>query len=251
MFRSSLETAPLARGFTLMASLLLVLCASLLLAPAPLLAATEESTAQAHAPATVRYYNRDILTFRSAFMGRSPLQRAQVAEFNIKRIVDEPGTPGVTFNDTAAGVILLLGGEVVTLITPADVDTAQGQSLAQVREEVRSRLGEAVAAAERERAPGRVLRGVLHSLVATALAAALAWVMAWLARQLRAAMLVWVGKKPGRCVACRYGRCCMGPMRWPTGCRAPCCWWRCWCWPRNGCAMYSISSTTPSRGQRR
>ncbi|CRQ75046.1 MULTISPECIES: hypothetical protein [Stenotrophomonas] len=149
-----------------MASLLLVLCASLLLAPAPLLAATEESTAQAHAPATVRYYNRDILTFRSAFMGRSPLQRAQVAEFNIKRIVDEPGTPGVTFNDTAAGVILLLGGEVVTLITPADVDTAQGQSLAQVREEVRSRLGEAVAAAERERAPGRVLRGVLHSLVA-------------------------------------------------------------------------------------
>ncbi|PZT37917.1 hypothetical protein A7X94_07860 [Stenotrophomonas maltophilia] len=197
MFRSSLETAPLARGFTLMAWLLLVLCASLLLAPAPLLAATEESTAQAQAPATVRYYNRDILTFRSAFMGRSPLQRAQVAEFNIKRIVDEPGTPGVTFNDTAAGVILLLGGEVVTLITPADVDTAQGQSLAQVREEVRSRLGEAVAAAERERAPGRVLRGVLHSLVATALAAALAWVMAWLARQLRAAMLAWVGKKAG------------------------------------------------------
>lgn len=197
MFRSSLETALLARGFTLMAWLLLVLCSSLLLAPAPLLAATEEGTAQAQAPATVRYYNRDILTFRSAFMGRSPLQRAQVAEFNIKRIVEEPGTPSVTFNDTAAGAILLLGGEVVTLITPADVDTAQGQSLAQVREEVRSRLGEAVAAAERERAPGRVLRGVLHSLVATALAAALAWVMAWLARQLRAAMLAWVGKKAG------------------------------------------------------
>ena len=197
MFRSRVVVWSVVRRLALLA--LAVTLASLtgLALPTTAVAANEAAQVEGPVPATVRYYNRDILTFRGAFMGRSPLQRAQVTELNIKRIVDEPGLPGVSFNDTADGAILLLGGEVVTIITPADVDTAQGQSLGQVREEVRSRLGDAVAAAERERAPGRVLRGVLYSVVATMLAGALIWLLAWAARRLRAAMLAWVGKRAG------------------------------------------------------
>ena len=197
MFQNSIEVWSEVRRFVLVALVLMLASLACLAAPATALAANEQAQVEGPVPATVRYYNRDILTFRGAFMGRSPLQRAQVTEFNIKRIVDEPGVPGVSFNDTADGAILLLGGEVVTIITPADVDTAQGQSLGQVREEVRNRLGDAVAAAERERAPGRVFRGVLYSLVATLLAGALIWLMAWAARRLRAAMLAWVGRRAG------------------------------------------------------
>lgn len=195
MFRGDLEVWFLLRRFALTVWVLLALCISLLLAPASALAATEEASVDVASAATVRFYNRDILTFRSAFMGRSPSQRAAVTEFNIKRIVDEPGVPRVTFNDTADGAILLLGGEVVTLITPADVDAAQGETLGQVREVVRSRLDDAVVAAER--APGRMFRGVLHCLVATLLAGLLIWLLAWAARRLRAAMLAWVGRRAG------------------------------------------------------
>lgn len=195
MFLSRLEARSLVRRFALMAWALLALCSGLLAAPVPALAAAEDAPVEAPAAATVRYYNRDILTFRSAFMGRSPLQRAEVTEFNIRRIVDEPGLPEISFKDTVGGSILLLGGEVVTMITPGDVDSAQGQSMAQVHDEVRRRLAEAVAAAERERAPGRVMRGVMHSLLATALAIALIWLMAWAARRLRALMLAWVDER--------------------------------------------------------
>lgn len=195
MFRSSIAVRSLLHRFGLAALALMLVPLLSLLAAAPARAASEEAAADAPTPATVRYYNRDILTFHAAFMGRSPLQRAEVTEFNIKRIVDEPGLPGISFKDTVDGSILLLGGEVVTMITPADVDSAQGQSMAQVRDDVARRLGEAVAAAERERAPGRVLRGVMHSLVATVLAVALIWLMAWGARRLRALMLAWVGEK--------------------------------------------------------
>ncbi|HEX7990576.1 MAG TPA: mechanosensitive ion channel family protein [Stenotrophomonas sp.] len=178
-----------------MAWALPALCSGLLAAAVPALAAAADAPVEAPTAATVRYYNRDILTFRSAFMGRSPLQRAEVTEFNIRRIVDEPGLPDISFKDTVGGSILLLGGEVVTMITPGDVDSAQGQSMAQVHDDVRRRLAEAVAAAERERAPGRVMRGVMHGLLATALAIALIWLMAWAARRLRALMLAWVDER--------------------------------------------------------
>jgi len=197
MSRNSCGVRALFRRVGCSALALVAMCLLCLSAPLPARATDTVATTDAPAPAIVRYYNRDILTFRGAFMGRSPLQRADVTEFNIKRIVDEPGLPGISFKDTVDGTILLLGGEVVTMITPEDVDSAQGQSMAQVRDEVRRRLADAVAAAERERAPGRVLRGVMHSLMATVLAVALIWLMAWGARRLRALMLAWVGEKAG------------------------------------------------------
>lgn len=195
MLPSRLEARSLLRRLALMAWALPALCSGLLAAAVPALAAAADAPVEAPTAATVRYYNRDILTFRSAFMGRSPLQRAEVTEFNIRRIVDEPGLPDISFKDTVGGSILLLGGEVVTMITPGDVDSAQGQSMAQVHDDVRRRLAEAVAAAERERAPGRVMRGVMHGLLATALAIALIWLMAWAARRLRALMLAWVDER--------------------------------------------------------
>ncbi|MEN5207306.1 mechanosensitive ion channel family protein [Stenotrophomonas terrae] len=197
MFRSRVEVWSVGRRFALLALVVTLAALAGLAFPTTAVAANEAAQVEGPVPAMVRYYNRDILSFRAAFMGRSPLQRAEVAEFNIKRIVDEPGLPGISFKDTLDGTILLLGGEVVTMITPQDVDSAHGQSMAQVRDEVQRQLGDAVAAAERERAPGRVLRGVMHSLAATLLAVALIWLIAWGARRLRAAMLAWVGEKAG------------------------------------------------------
>ncbi len=155
--------------------------------------------AQASAPAsspaaeaTVRFYNRDIVTLRSEFLGRGPELRARTSEATIRRVV-ERGTPAkIEFKESSEGTLVLLGGELTMILTPADLDVLNGETMAQARAGVARRLGDAVTTAQHEQAPARLLRGVLWSLLGTAFAIGSALAVLWLGRRLRERAKRWL-----------------------------------------------------------
>jgi len=144
------------------------------------------TTVQAPAStATAHFYNRDIVTFRSRFLGNPPERRARAAEDNIERIVEEPGVAKATYQMAPQGLIVLLDGQLVTVVTPADLDTLEGQTMDQARAEILAHLGEAVQAAETARAPQRVLRGIGWMVVATLVALLALWSFQFIAERIR------------------------------------------------------------------
>ena len=106
------------------------------------------------------------MTLRSTLLGRSVELRARTAEANIERVVEQPGTPKVTFQEIPQGSMVLLGGQLVAMFTPADLDSLNHQTMAQARAQIARNLSEAVQAAERDHAPRQLVNGVLWSLLA-------------------------------------------------------------------------------------
>lgn len=184
------------RGLS-MALLLATLPACAQSAPAPpaqVQADAGTATAQKR-DGVVRFYNREILTLRSEFLGRPPELRAAAAEANIQRIVDRPGMPEVGFRNSDQGTLLLLGGELVTLITPGDLDALHEQTMEQAQAEAARRLAEAVGTARHDRLPGNLTRGILWSLASTAMAFLSIMGLVWLGRRSRARLKRWMARR--------------------------------------------------------
>lgn len=197
-----LRARPLARGMAgaLLVFLALLPCFALAQdAPpaAPGAPATAATTATATPPeredgATVRYFNRDIVTLRDEFLGRSPQLRARSAEENIERIVRKPGQATVTFREDPNLLAVFLGGELLMAVTPRDLDALDNETLAQARAKLATNLGEAVAAAERDRTPRLFVYGVLWSLLATAITIGVLLGLMALARRFQATFERWM-----------------------------------------------------------
>src|SRR5688572_10293205 len=115
-----------------------------------LTAYTAPATPPPATESTVRFFNRDIMTMRSTLLGRSPELRARTAEANIEQVVQRPGTPTVAFENIPQGSLVLLGGQLVAMYTPADLDALNHQTMAQARAEIARNLTQAVQAAERD-----------------------------------------------------------------------------------------------------
>jgi len=138
----------------------------------PASAASTSDADQQSAPeaATARFFNRDVITFRSDLLGRSPTVRARSAEEVITRIVTRDGDAKVSFRDVPQGTVVLLSGELVSLITPNDLDLLSSQTMAEKRSEIGRRLSDAIHAAVLEQRPTQLLHGVLWSLLASVIA---------------------------------------------------------------------------------
>jgi small-conductance mechanosensitive channel len=141
--------------------------------------------------ATARFFNRDIVTFRSRFLGNTPEMRARAAEANIERIVEQAGEAKATAQAAPQGVIILLDGQLVTVVTPADVDGLRNETLDKARDGILSRLSEAVRVAETARAPGRLARGIAWCLAATAIVLLALWCLRFVATRLRKRADAW------------------------------------------------------------
>ncbi|WP_372013601.1 mechanosensitive ion channel family protein [Pseudoxanthomonas sp. 10H] len=144
-----------------------------------------DSQATAQGDATVRFYNRDIVTLRTEFLGRTPELRARTAEQAIRRAFERGGPLKVDFRQSSEGLLVLLSDELVMIVTPGDLDALRGETMAQARLGVAGRLQAAVTTARREQAPTRLLQGVLWSLLATVVAVLAARVVLWIGRRLR------------------------------------------------------------------
>ncbi len=156
--------------------------------PAPPQAAT---AGEELPPATVRYFNRDIFTFRARFLGNSPERRALAAEANIARVVDENGIAKVSFQEHPQGLLIMVADQSVAMITPADLDALHDQTMAQARVDVGQRLSDAVLQSENANNPRKLAMSVLWVVLASLLAAGLAWLLLRSFERVGASLDVW------------------------------------------------------------
>jgi len=183
---------------SLRAAAMLVLACGLAHAAVP--PATVAAPAAVRAPAsagtaTARFFNRDIVTFRSRFLGNTPEMRARATESNIERIVEAPGQAQPSYQMAPQGVVVMLDGQLVTVVTPADLDTLRSETMEQARADILARLGESVRAAETARAPRRLLEGIGWTIAATLAACLALWMLRVFAWRVRPRMDAWVSAR--------------------------------------------------------
>jgi small-conductance mechanosensitive channel len=152
--------------------------------------ATATSPQVALAPATVRFFNRDIVTLRAPYFGFFPADRAAQSANRIHDAVARGGPGTVKMVPTKEGLTVSIDGVYVFRILEGDLDAEDGETFDQARKIVGGRL-EAALAASREAMRGRELvRAFGLSMVATLGLCLVIWLLgrgrAWLRRRLTA-----------------------------------------------------------------
>ncbi|MGH8089754.1 MAG: hypothetical protein ACREPC_15915, partial [Stenotrophomonas sp.] len=146
-------------------------------------------------PATARWFNRDLVTFRAPLYGNTPTMRARATEANLDRIVDLPGKATLQTQPVAQGVVILAGGQLVTVLTPADCNALRNETLPELRDRTVAQMQAALSAAEQARLPQRLLAGAAWALLATAVAGSVLWLLRWCSRRLRRRVDGWVQQR--------------------------------------------------------
>lgn len=164
---------------------------------APLLQAATDTTPSdvSHSEATVRYFNRDIVTFRSDLLGRPPAMRAKIAENNIDRTVAKHGNIQVSFKELPQGMLVMLGGELITFVTPDDLDKLNNETMADVRLRITRNLTAAVTAYINANSPRQLTQAILWSVFATLVAFALLVAIRWLGRRAGFSLQHWLERR--------------------------------------------------------
>lgn len=96
--------------------------------------------------ATLTYFNRPIMTFRSALMGVSATDRASRAQARIEALLEAPGPIVVAEKRESAGILVQINGATSFIVTAEDVDRLEQEPI----ELAASRAAEALRLAIRE-----------------------------------------------------------------------------------------------------
>ena len=99
--------------------------------PPPSLPAAPPASAQdgVAGDATLMYFNRPIMTFRSALMGVSAPDRASRAQARIEAQLSAPGPFTVAMKREAAGILVQINGATSFIVTSGDVDPLEQEPL--------------------------------------------------------------------------------------------------------------------------
>src|SRR4029450_10034995 len=127
-------------------------------------------------PATLRFFNRDIVTFRAPYVGHSPAARAKAGNQRIREVLAKGGVGTVNVVQTPQGLEVLIDGIYTFRILEGDLDANDGQTFDEAAVVVVERLGEAIAAARQ----GGPSRAFLHDLGIAAVATAVLGLARWL-----------------------------------------------------------------------
>jgi small-conductance mechanosensitive channel len=120
-------------------------------------------------PATLRYFNRDIVTFQVPYFGHLPAERAAASSQRIRKALARGGPGAVKMTRTADGLMALIDGIQVFVILEGDLDAEDGQTFDQARVVVSGRLEEAITAA-RQSLQGRMILWAVGLAAAATLA---------------------------------------------------------------------------------
>src|SRR5262249_35051988 len=90
--------------------------------------------------ATLRFFNRDIVTFRAAYFGLSPAERAANGAQRIRDALAKRGPGAVGMVTTAEGLTVTIDRAYVFRILEDDLDADDGQTFVQARVVVGGRL---------------------------------------------------------------------------------------------------------------
>ena len=136
-------------------------------------------------PATLRFFNRDIITFRAAYLGFLPAERAAGAADRIAKALAKQGPGTVAMARVPEGLSVSIDGLFVFRVLEGDLDADDGQTFDEARVVVGRRLDEAVAAA-RQSLRGKAFLQILGlALGATVVLGAAAWLTVAVRRSIR------------------------------------------------------------------
>ncbi|ARV18698.1 Small-conductance mechanosensitive channel [Curvibacter sp. AEP1-3] len=134
--------------------------------------------------ATLSFFNRPLITFRGELGGVSAPDRAQRAHARLKDQLDKDGPHRVSRKADAMGVLVQIDGATTFVVTEAEVDQSQQDTLETTAAKAQAALETAISQSKESRNLDAVLKAVAWSVAASAIAAAV-----WLAlRQLGTAI---------------------------------------------------------------
>jgi len=162
-----------------------ILIVSVLLTLGPAMAADAGDSAL---PGTLRFFNRDIVTFRETYFGIPPAGRAAQGAQRIREALAKGGPGDVAMIKTPEGLTVTVDGAYVFRILQGDLDAEDGQTFDQARAVVGKRLTEAVVADRESLQGGRLIRAVALG-AASMLAMCL---IVWGLRRVRGRTRQWV-----------------------------------------------------------
>ena len=144
-------------------------------APSPRVAAAAPETGPQ--PATLRFFNRDIFTFRAPYVGHTPQARAKAANQRIREVLAKGGAGTVKVVPTAQALEVFIDGIYTFRVLEGDLDANDGQTFEEAAVVVVERLDEAIAAV-RQGGPSRAfVRELVQAMVATAVLVFAVWLL--------------------------------------------------------------------------
>jgi small-conductance mechanosensitive channel len=136
-------------------------------------------------PATLRFFNRDIVTFREAYFGIPPAGRATQGTQRIRDVLAKGGPGSIKMITSSEGLNVTIDGVYVFRVIEGDLDAEDGQTFDQVRVVVERRLEDAIAAAQESLRGHAVARAAGVSVAATLAFVLAAWLLVHVRRRLR------------------------------------------------------------------
>ncbi|HTY86115.1 MAG TPA: mechanosensitive ion channel domain-containing protein [Candidatus Acidoferrum sp.] len=129
-------------------------------------------------PAAVKVFNRPVAILRAMNYGYTPAERAGYAQEQIKKLIAKYPAGTVESHPSSDGVVITIGGERAFMITPADVDVIEGQTLEQAVQASVSDLQVVISEAQKQHQWWPFLaRAILLTLGATLLFAFVSWLL--------------------------------------------------------------------------
>lgn len=145
-------------------------------------ASTRVSTAVAanpHKEATVRAFNRDVVTLRSELLGVSAEDRARRASARIMELLERGGNLTVSIKTDPAGQLIQIDGQTAFMLTPADINPVNEETLLQASE----RASQAIETIIGEHRESQDLKQMATSALVAAGFTLMAWILWWLTRK--------------------------------------------------------------------
>ena len=139
-------------------------------------------------PATLRFFNRDIVTFRTAYVGYSPAGRAAAGSERIRQALASGGPGAIRVTRMPQGLEVFVDGVFAFRILEGDLDAIDGQTFDEARVVVARRLEEAIAATRQTRLGKPLLREMGFASAATLALGVAVWVLVlgrlWIRRRI-------------------------------------------------------------------
>ena len=123
----------------------------------------------------VMIHNRPVVLFFSPLFGRTPEQRAKLAQERINKILAGKDLGKVTIKQIPLGNAVSIGEDIALLITPEDIDPTYGQTRQEVVDSAVKNLTLAIEEAKELHNPLRILKAAGYTLLATIFFAVILW----------------------------------------------------------------------------
>ncbi len=127
--------------------------------------------------ATLRFFNRDIVTFRGSLYGVAALDRAKRAQVRLKEQLELRGPHKISQKVEAAGIMLQINGATTFFITPDDAKRLQDETVEGLAQRTAVALERAIAESEESRNWQAMVSSLLKAGGVTLLTILLCWML--------------------------------------------------------------------------